>query len=76
MPLAENRFDVAPQDIKDEQIAKEMPRVGIEQHRGDKLPRVSILNAVLTERQVILDEPGLECVEKKLGDETGNVQRD
>ena len=44
MALAENGFQVAPENVQDEHVSQEMPRAAIKQRRGDELPRVSIMN--------------------------------
>ena len=74
--MSENRLDVAPESIQDEQISQEMPRIAVEQHRGDELPRISIVDATIAQRKIIADETGLERIEKKLCDKTGNIQAD
>ena len=76
MPLTENGFDVASENIQDQEVSEEMPGSSIEQHCGDELPRVSIVNTAIAQREIIADEAGLKCIEKKLGNETGNINAD
>src|SRR5437899_13080528 len=76
MSLAQNRFDIASENVQDEQVPEKMPRAAIQQRRGHELPGVSVVNSAIAQRQIIADEPGFECVEKKLGNETGDVESD
>ena len=76
MPPTENRFDVASENIQDQDVSQEMPRSSIEQHRGDKLPRISIVDATIAQREIIAHKSWLKRVEKKLRDKTGYIQAD
>jgi hypothetical protein len=53
-----------------------MPRVSVKQRGRHELPRVRIFNPVFTESQIVVHKTGLECVQKQLGDETGDIERD
>ncbi len=46
--LAENRFEVASENVQDQHVSQEMPRTAIEQRGGDELPCVSIVNTAIT----------------------------
>src|SRR6202011_4894584 len=74
--LAENRFNVASENVQNQHVPQEMPRTAIEEHRSDELPCVSIVNTAITQRQVIAHEAGRKRIEKQLSNETGNVQPD
>src|SRR6476469_4325848 len=76
MALAENRFDVPSKNVKSQRAPQEMPRIAKEQRRGDELPGVSIVNAAITQGQVIANKAGLKCIEEELSHETGDVQPD
>src|SRR5205807_1218428 len=71
--LAENRLEVASENVEDQHVSQEMPRITIEEHRSNELPRVGIVNTPIAQREIITDEARLERIQKKLGDETGDV---
>ena len=47
MALAENGFQVAPENVEPEHVSQEMPRAAIKQRRSDELPRVSIMDTAI-----------------------------
>src|SRR5437016_276077 len=73
MPLAENRLQVASENIEDQHVSQEMPRTAVEKHCRDELPRVGVVNAPIAQCEIIADEARLKRIEKKLGNETGDV---
>ena len=75
MPLAENGLDVAPQNVKDNDISEKVPRTAKQEWCRQELPRVSIVNSRITDCEKIADEPGLKRIQENLDDERSNVDR-
>jgi len=48
----------------------------MEKHGGDKLPGVSVAHTVITDAEVIANEPGLIGFEKKLRGEDSQIRAD
>ena len=66
MSLAEDRFEVAAEEIQNEYVAEQVPWAIVEKHGGDKLPGVGVAHTAITDAEVIANEPGLIGFEKKL----------
>ena len=76
VPLAEDRFHIAAENIENEKIPEEMKGVAIQKRRGQELPRVRFVNTSIADRQIIRNEAGLKRVQEKLGYKCGDVQRE
>src|SRR5436190_367212 len=76
MSLPENRFQIASQKIKKQNVTEKMPWAAVQQRGGHKLPRISIEDSVLAQGQIIRHEAGLENIEAKLADKRCDIQRD
>ena len=74
MALAKNGFDVAAEQIKDEQIAEETEGAVMEKDGGDKLPGVSVVHAAIAEGEIFADKTRLIAFEEKLRDEGGRIR--
>src|SRR5947208_9585375 len=66
MSLAQDRFEVAAEEIQNEYVAEQVPWAIMEKHGGDKLPGEGVAHTAITDAEVIANEPGLIGVEKKL----------
>ena len=66
MSLAEDRFEVAAEEIQNEYVAEQVPWAIVEKHGGDELPGVGVAHTAITDAEVIANESGLIGFEKKL----------
>ena len=76
LPLANDRFHVAAQQIQDEHVSNQVPRPVVQESGGKELPSVGRVNAAIAQSQVFADEPRLIGVEKNLRDKRDDIQPD
>src|SRR5438067_1791825 len=76
LPLADDRFHVAPEQIKQEHVPEEMPRAVMQKSGRNELPAISVVQPAIAQRKILADEPGLVRIEKKLGDKHRDVYAD
>ena len=74
LPLANDRFDIAPEQVKEEHVPEQMPRTVVQERRRNELPAIRRTQAVVAQRQIFSDESGLIRVQEKLGDENREVR--
>lgn len=71
--LAENRFEIASENVENDDAGEEVPRIAEKQRRGHELPRICSMQAAIAQRQKFAHKLGLVCVQKKLSDERNNA---
>src|ERR1700716_3208704 len=76
LPLADDRFHVAPEQIKQEHVPEQMPRSIVQKSGGDELPSVSVVQSAIAQCEILADEPGLVGIEEKLRDKHRDVYPD
>ena len=74
--LTDDGFDIAPEKVKDQDVAEEMPWIAVKKRRGYELPGVSVVHAAVAQREIIADKAGLKCVQKNLGNESSDINCD
>src|SRR5438034_4499867 len=73
LPLADDRFHVAPEQIKQEHVPEQMPRAVMQKSGCNKLPAVSVVQPAIAQHKILADEPRLVHIEEKLGDKHRDV---
>src|ERR1700693_228680 len=73
VPSAENRFDVSPQNVNDDDASEEMPRASVKQSSSDELPGICVENSVIDQGQIVTNEPWLGHFEDQLDDERDDI---
>src|ERR1700716_3266819 len=68
LPLADDRFHVAPEQVEQEHVPEQMPRPIVQKGGGDELPPVGFVQPAIAQREILADEAGLVRVEEKLRD--------
>jgi hypothetical protein len=76
MLLADDAFHVAPEQVEDDGIAEKMPDAVVQNWRGEKLPRVGVLDAGFAQAEVGGDERRIIRVEEELRDKGDGVEAD
>src|ERR1700716_1584903 len=76
LPLADDRFHVSPEQIKQEHVPEQMPWPIVQKSGGDELPPVGVVQPAIAQREILADEPGLVGIEEKLRDEDRDIYPD
>ena len=76
LPLPNDRFHVAAEQIQNEHVPDQMPRPVVQEDGGKKLPSVGRMNTAITQAEVLADEAWLVGFEKKLGDKGSDIYAD
>jgi hypothetical protein len=76
LPLADDRFHVSPEQIKQEHVPEQMPRPIVQEGGGDELPPVGFVQPMIAQGEILADEPGLVGIEEKLRDKHRDVYAD
>ncbi len=76
MPPANDRLDIASEEVKDEHVPDKVPGAPVQEDRGADLPGVRAAQAIVTQAEIIAREARLICFEKKLRDEGGDIRAD
>ena len=76
LPLADDRFHVAAEQIQNEHVSEQMPGPVVQEDGGKKLPSISRVNAAIAQAEVLADEAWLIGVEEKLRDECDDIYAD
>ena len=74
LPLADDRFHIAPDKIKDQHAAGEMPDVVIEQRGGKKLPGISLRNTAVAQPEIFENKSAIPGGENELNDEGCRIE--
>src|SRR5206468_64219 len=76
LALTDDRFHVAPQQIKEKHVPEQVPRAIVQKRGADELPTVGRAQPAIAQRQILADESGLVGIEEKLGDKNREVCAD
>ena len=76
LALADDRFHIAPEQIKKEHVPEQVPGAVVEKSGGDELPAVGGAEASIAQGQILTNKARLVSVEKKLGYENDDIQPD
>src|ERR1700731_3188160 len=76
LPLADDRFHITPEQIKQEHVAEEMPWPIVQKSGGEELPAVGGPEPAIAQREIFTNKSWLVGVEEELRDKDGDVQSD
>src|SRR4051794_27588768 len=76
MFLTKDRLQVATEQIKNDDVAEQMPRAGVQKHGGDELLGIRVGYSLVADSEIGRDEARVEAFDEKLRDERSRVYAD
>jgi hypothetical protein len=76
LTLSDDRFDIAAEQIEKKHVPEQMPGAIVKEGGGKELPSIRVAKTPIAQGKILPNEPGLIGIEKKLGDEDGDIQAD